>query len=99
MPAWFCKLHPPRPSFAHDMTADEGAVMMRHAEHWHGWLQRGKVVTFGLVGDPAGAYGIGVVEVDDEAELRALLDGDPTTRSGLGFRWEVHPMPRGAVHA
>ena len=99
MPAYFCKLHPPRPSFGQDMTPEEGAVMGQHAAYWHDWMARGKVVTFGVVGDPAGVYGIGVVEMDDEAEVRRFTEGDPTTRSGRGFRWEVHPMPLGAARA
>jgi hypothetical protein len=28
----------------------------------------------------------------DEAEVKALTDGDPTVRSGLGFRYEFLPM-------
>jgi len=51
-----------------------------------------------LVADPAGAYGIGVVEVAGDAEVRSLTDGDPTIRSGLGFTFEIYPMPFGAVH-
>jgi hypothetical protein len=99
MPAYYCKLHPPRASFGQDMTPAEGAVMQAHAVHWQGWLARGKVVTFGIVGDPAGVFGVGIVDVDDDAELRALLDHDPTIASGLGFRWEVLPMPFGATRA
>jgi hypothetical protein len=44
-------------------------------------------------------FGVGIVDVDDDVELGALLDHDPTIASGLGFRWEVHPMPFGAVRA
>jgi hypothetical protein len=99
VPAYFCKLHPPRPTFAQDMTPAEGALMGEHAAYWQDGLGRGKVVTFGFVADPAGGYGIGVVDVDDEAEVRRFTDGDPTIRSGRGFRFEVHPMPFGAAHA
>lgn len=98
MPAYFCKLHAPRATFGQDMTAEERAVMGEHAGYWRDWMARGKVVTFGVVGDPAGVYGIGVVEMDDEAEVRRFTDEDPTIRSGRGFRFEVHPMPFGAVH-
>jgi len=95
---FFCKLIAPRPTFAQDMTEEERTLMQRHALHWREWMERGRVVTFGVVADPAGAFGIGVVEVQDDAEARELTENDPVIRSGLGFRYEVHPMPLGAVH-
>jgi len=36
--------------------------------------------------------------VEDEVEARALTAGDPVILSGRGFRYEMHVMPRGAVH-
>lgn len=72
--------------------------MQQHAMYWRGWMEKGRVVTFGLVADPAGAYGIGVVEVDDETQVRDLTANDPTILSGRGFSYDVHPMPRGAVY-
>jgi hypothetical protein len=98
MITFFCRLVPPRATFALDMSPAEGRMMQEHAGYWHGLMRQGKVVAFGLVGDPAGAYGIGILEVVDEAEARELTANDPTIRSGLGFRYEIHPMPRGAVH-
>ncbi len=98
MPTYFCRLIPPRPTFAQDLSPAEGQVMQEHAGYWHGLMKQGKVVTFGLVADPAGAYGIGILEAVDEAEVRALTADDPAMRSGRGFRYEIHLMPRGAVH-
>lgn len=98
MMTFFCKLHPPRASFGQDMTAEEGALMQQHAAYWKEWMAKGRVVTFGVVGDPAGVFGIGVVEVDDETEARRITDDDPVVRSGRGFRYDVLPMPFGAVH-
>lgn len=72
--------------------------MQEHAVHWRGWMEKGRVVAFGLVGDPAGAYGIGIVEVETESEVQALTANDPTILSGRGFRFEIQPMPLGAVH-
>ena len=95
---FFCKLNAPRPTFGQDMTPDEGRLMQEHAVYWRDWMAQGKVVTFGVVGDPAGVFGIGVIEVDDDAEARRLTDGDPVIRAGRGFRYDVHPMPFGAVH-
>jgi hypothetical protein len=58
---------------------------------------RGNVITFGLVADPSGPFGMGVVEFAGEAEVRAFTDGDPTIRSGQGFAFKIHPMPMGAA--
>jgi uncharacterized protein len=84
--AFFCKLIPPRPTFAQDMSEAEGKIMEEHAAHWHDLLRKGRAVTFGLVADPAGAYGIGVVEVDGDADVRHLIENDPTIMSQPGFQ-------------
>ena len=96
---FFCKLLAPRPSFVQDMTPAERELMGEHARYWREWLAKGNVKTFGLVADPRGAYGIGIVEFDTEADARAFGDGDPTIRSGQGFQFEIMPMPMGAVSA
>ena len=99
MHSFFCRLLPPRTTFAQDMTEAEAALMQQHAVYWHGLLERRRAVTFGLVADPAGAHGIAVVEVEDPDEVRTLTSDDPTILAGRGFRWEIFPMPFGAVHA
>jgi uncharacterized protein YndB with AHSA1/START domain len=91
---FFCRLIPPRPSFAQDMTPEEHAMMGEHASYWRGHLATGRAVVFGPVADPQGAWGLGVVRVQDEAEARAFEAGDPAIRSGRGFRYELLPMPR-----
>ena len=98
MLTFFCKLNPPRLTFAADMTPEEGAVMQSHAEYWTEWTTRGHVVAFGLVGDPAGAYGIGIVEFENEAGVRGFTDRDPAILSNRGFRYDVLPMPLGVAH-
>lgn len=97
MKTYFCKLMAPRASFLRDMSADEGQLMQQHAVYWREHLARGNVVAFGLVADPAAAYGVGIVEFEDDAGVQVFTDGDPTIRSGLGFRFEVQPMPFGSV--
>lgn len=98
MKTYFCKLIPPRVTFMQDMNDDERRMMLEHGAYWRGWMDRGKVVVFGPVADPAAPFGVGIVEVDDEAEMRALTEADPAIRSGRGLRWEVAEMPRGVVH-
>jgi hypothetical protein len=42
--------------------------------------------------DPKGGYGIGIVEVDDEAAARKIMDLDPTMLSKNGFTFEIYLM-------
>jgi len=98
MKTYFAKLLPPRPSFVMDMTDAERQLMQAHAQYWRGMLDQGRAVTFGLVLDPRGAFGIGVLELPDDADVNALTNGDPTIAANVGFRYEVSLMPMGAVH-
>lgn len=51
--------------------------MARHAAYWQPWIESGRMVVFGPVLDASGSWGLGVVEADDEGELRAFAAGDP----------------------
>ena len=94
---FFCRLLPPRSTFAHDMTAEEGALMQQHAAHWSEAITRGNVIAFGFVADPKGPFGMGIVQFDSEADARAFTDSDPAIGSQSGFVFEVLPMPLGVV--
>lgn len=89
---FLCRLLPPRASFPSDITPAEAETMQRHVAYWTALLDTGRAVAFGPVADPAGAWGLGLVTVADEAELRALRDADPALE--LGMRYEWHRMPR-----
>jgi hypothetical protein len=92
MPYFFCRLSPPRPTFMQTMTDDERKLMMAHAVYWKGLLDKGKVIIFGPVMDPAGGWGLGVLEGADEGELRAHFADDPLAKSGMPFKFELLPM-------
>ena len=91
---FFIKTNNPRPIFHLDMTPDERAVMEKPVAYWSNEAERGVAIVFGPVMDPAGAYGIGVYQVQDEAEMRRLIDEDPA--NGL-LSYQVLPMPRAVV--
>ena len=95
---FFCKLVAPRPSFMQDMSDAERGLMMEHGAYWREWMARGNIIAFGVVGDPAGVYGAGMVEFEDFAQVKAFTDADPTIRAESGFSFEIHPMPFGVVH-
>jgi len=84
------RLIAPRPTFVQDMTDGERDTMAEHAVYWRKLLDEGVAVVFGPVLDPAGPYGLAVVEVDDQEHVERIIAGDPAVRAGL--RTEVHPM-------
>ena len=88
------RLIPPRPSFAMDMTEAEAAVMAEHSEYWRGHLAQGAVVVVGPVADPAGFWGLGVLETESREAAERLVAGDPAITSGMIARYELHPMPQ-----
>jgi uncharacterized protein len=83
------RLNPPRPSFSQDMSAEERAIMQKHIDYWREWMARGSVLAFGPVMDPKGAYGFGIVKVDDDSEIIGFVAGDPA--NGL-VEFEYYPM-------
>ncbi len=93
---FFIKALNPRPTFHLDMTAEERAIMHQHVAYWSEKAAQGAAIVFGPVMDPEGVYGIGVYQVQDEAEMRDLLEHDPA--NGL-LRYEVLPMANAVVGA
>lgn len=87
----FYVLHllPPRPTFALDMNEQERAIMQHHMAYWKELMDKGSVIVYGPVMDPKGPYGLGVVAVSDEDELKNLIANDPA--NGLN-RYESFPM-------
>lgn len=93
---FFLRLNPPRPTFPGDITDAENAVMERHATYLEGQMPAGKIVVYGPVMDPKGVFGIAIVEVESEDEVRDLIANDPATTSGL-LQYDCFPMRAGAV--
>jgi uncharacterized protein YciI len=71
------------------MTPDERAIMLQHVAYWSELMNRGLVVVFGPVMDPKTVYGIGVVEVDTEEQLKDMIKNDPAASIN---HYEHYPM-------
>jgi uncharacterized protein YciI len=89
------RLIPPRPTFPLDMSDEEAAIMGRHVSYWQELADRRIAVAFGPVADPAGGWGLGIVEAEAEADVEAIRDADPVVKTGLGTV-EIYLMP-GAI--
>ena len=96
MDTYVFRLKAPRPTFALDMTDAEREIMGRHAAHWRSRVEAGEMVVFGPVLDGTGSWGLGVIEAEDEAELRAFAAQDPVVTTGTA-QIEVGKMLAGFV--
>ena len=96
MSTFVFRLKAPRPNFALDMSDDEREIMGRHAAHWQGYIESGQMVVFGPILDSTGSWGLGVLESDDEDELRRHAAADPVVTTGTGSI-EVGKMLQGFV--
>jgi uncharacterized protein YciI len=92
MPHYFCTLRPPRTTFIADMTSDEAQLMRAHREYWTPRVEAGVVVAMGPVADPAGGYGVAIIEAASEAALEVMLEAEPVIAAGRGFAYENRPM-------
>ena len=88
---YFFKLIPPRSTFPADITPDEAGLMEQHRVYWAERLAAGQVLAYGPVLVPGGAFGLGILEVEDEAEARRFGVNDPSVLAGLNT-FEIHPM-------
>ena len=82
MGVYVFRLMAPRPTFALDMTDEEREITGRHAAYWQPLVDAGRMVVFGPVLDGTGSWGLGVVEADDEDEIRQFASGDPVVTTG-----------------
>jgi hypothetical protein len=93
---FFVRLIPPRATFPMDMPAEEKLLMQEHVRYTQEKFAAGKLLLYGPVMATAGAFGMAVFAVADEAEVREVLENDPSVRGGLNT-FEVHPMRVGAA--
>lgn len=82
-------LLPSRPDFAQTMTDEERSVMMNHVAYWTNLMNQGKVVVFGPVMDPQSVYGMGVISVTDETEVKEFIAHDPAAKIN---QYEYYPI-------
>jgi len=81
-----------------DITPDEMALMMQHIQYTKTKFDAGQVLIYGPVMVPAGAFGMAVFEANDEAEVREVLQNDPSVLAQLNT-FEIYPMRIGAAQA
>ena len=93
MAYFLSKLVPPRKAFAVDMSTQEASVMHAHFDFWLPHVNAGIVIAMGPVADPAGDWGVAIVNSPSLAWLEKVQAEDPAILSRLGFRYENFSMP------
>jgi uncharacterized protein YciI len=88
---FFFKLLPPRATFPKDITPEESALMAQHGAYCQQQFDAGKLLTYGPVMAPEGAFGMGILEVADAAEAQHFGENDPSGLGGLN-RFAFYPM-------
>ena len=95
---FYFKLVPPRPTFPGDIGDPERDLMDKHSAYFRERFDRGKLLLYGPVMAPGGAFGLGILEVVDEEEARQFGENDPSVSAGLN-RFEFYPMHVAACRA
>jgi uncharacterized protein len=76
------------------MTPAEADLMQKHAGYWQGLADRGIALVVGPVLDPAGVWGVAIIDVNDADAAAGVTNEDPIISAGSGFRYEIHPIPQ-----
>jgi uncharacterized protein YciI len=84
-------LRPVRDEMPFDPTEDEARVVGDHYDYLVKLRDEGKLVVAGPSIKPGDTFGIGVLDLDDEAEVQAIVAADPAVTSGV-MTAEIRPM-------
>ncbi len=97
MKYYLCRLNGPRPTFPGDATDAERALMQAHVRYWMPHIEARKVVVFGPVLDPAGVWGVAVLELPDDDDPGRYSAQDPVVLAEAGFSYDIFPMATAIV--
>lgn len=85
------RIQPVREGFIEKATKEESQVMGEHFVYLKKLTAEGKVVLAGPSINGPKTFGLIVVEVENEAEARAIMEGDPSYKAGVQ-KGEVLPF-------
>jgi uncharacterized protein YciI len=80
---------PSRLDFAQTMSEEERNIMQEHITYWKQYMDEGIMHIFGPVLDPNGVYGLGIISVESEEQVKELTKNDPASQIN---KYEYYPM-------
>ena len=89
--SWLVILRPTRADMPFDPAPAEDGIVAEHFAHLLRLHEEGKLVLAGPSPVPHDTIGIAVFDLDDEAEVRAILDVDPAVTNGV-MTAEIRPF-------
>jgi uncharacterized protein YciI len=89
--SWLVLLRPVREAMPLDPTEDEARIVSGHYAYLVGLRDAGKLVVAGPSIVDGDTFGIGVLDVDDEAEVQAIVAADPAVSTGT-MTAEIRPL-------
>jgi uncharacterized protein len=89
--SWLVLLRPARAEMAFDPTAEESRIIGEHYAYLVRLRDEGRLVVAGPSIVPGDTFGIGVLDVEDEEEARAIVCDDPAVSSGV-MTPELRPL-------
>jgi uncharacterized protein YciI len=80
------------------MSDDEKQAMQTHMGYWAELTNKKISIVYGPVFDPAGVYGMAVVELDEHEDHNAIGNNDPAVSSGV-CTFQMIPMQVGMTRS
>ena len=77
------RIEPARAGFVDNATKEEAQAMTAHFGYLKKLTAEGKVLIAGPSINGPKTFGLIIVEVENEAEARAIMEGDPSVKGGV----------------
>ncbi|RDC63739.1 YciI family protein [Adhaeribacter pallidiroseus] len=61
------------------MTDNEKNIMQKHVQYCQQYLTNGQIVVFGPVLDSAATYGVAIMAVSAESQIKEFIQNDPAS--------------------
>jgi uncharacterized protein YciI len=89
--SWLLFLRPTREEMPFEPTADESRIVGEHLAYLQRLRDEGKLLLAGPSPVPGDTIGIAIFEVEEEADVRELVAGDPAVVNGI-MTAEIRPL-------
>jgi uncharacterized protein YciI len=89
--SWLVLLRPVREEMPFEPTEEEVRIVAEHYAYLQALRLAGKLVVAGPSAVPGDTIGIEILDIEDEVEVRAIVETDPAVSSGI-MTAEIRPF-------